>query len=55
MENQWELIDNHKYKVSFTLKELTKHERCFCVASNGYMISYNGYVMEYNRYSWWIF
>ena len=27
-DNQWELIDRDKYRVSFTLKELTKHERC---------------------------
>ena len=49
-DNQWELIDRDKYRVSFTLKELTKHERCCWIASTGYMINYNGYVMEYNKY-----
>ena len=34
--HQWELIDDDKYRASLTLKELTKHERCCCVASNGY-------------------
>ena len=49
-DNQWELIDRDKYRVSFTLKELTKHERYCWIASNIYMINYNGYVMEYNKY-----
>ena len=34
--HQWELIDDDKYRASLTLKELTKHERCCCVGSNGY-------------------